>query len=165
MRRRVSVGWLVLIQDSEDRVIGCYPLAVREGRCGAEADVWSSPRREADVLLDDGCSTFDGHLFEPHLSSPTANDVGLARGADVLDPFTLSEHRHQIVLALITGYDERDSVGTARSSPFHLQCHLPARWQPEGRPCRPKSGKCFAQARSFPALVELGDGNGSKRLK
>jgi hypothetical protein len=59
-------------------MIGCYPLAVREGRCGVEADVWSSPRREADVLLDDGCSTCDGHLFEPHLSSLTADDLGLA---------------------------------------------------------------------------------------
>src|SRR6516164_3516334 len=53
-------GWPVLIQDSEDGVIGCYPLAVREGRCSAEADVRSSPRRDTDVLLDDGCTTFDG---------------------------------------------------------------------------------------------------------
>ena len=36
-------GWPVLIQDSEDGVIGCYPLAVGEGRCRAEADVRSSP--------------------------------------------------------------------------------------------------------------------------
>ena len=141
MRRWVSVGWLVLIQDSEDRVIGCYPLAVREGRCGAEADVWSSPRREADVLLDDGCSTFDGHLFEPHLASPTADDVGLTGGSDVLRPFTFAEHRHEIVLAIVPGDDERDGMGTTRPPPLHLQSHLPARWQPEGRPCRPKSGE------------------------
>jgi hypothetical protein len=51
-------GRPLLIQNSEDRVIGCYPLAVCEGRCGAEADMRSSPRCEADVLLDDGCSTF-----------------------------------------------------------------------------------------------------------
>ena len=60
VRRWVSVGWLVLIQDSEDRVIGCYPLAVREGRCGAEADVWSSPQSDTDVFLDSGRSTFNG---------------------------------------------------------------------------------------------------------
>jgi hypothetical protein len=92
-------GRPLLIQNSEDRVIGCYPLAVREGRCGAEADMRSSPRREANVLLDDGCPTFDGHLLEPHLAPPTADDVGLALGSDVLYPFTLSEHRHEIVLA------------------------------------------------------------------
>ena len=113
-------------------MVGCYPLAVGEGRCRAEADVRLSPRCEADVLLDDGCSTFDGHLFEPHLSSPTANDVGLARGADVLDPFTLSEHRHQIVLALIPGYDERDSVGATRppSPPVPPACAVAARGTP-----------------------------------
>ena len=104
-------GWLVLIQNSEDGVIGCYPLAVCEGRCDAKADMRSSPRCAADVLLGDGRSTFNGHLFEPHLTPPTTNDVRLARGPDVLDPFTLSEHRHEILLALIPGYDERDSGG------------------------------------------------------
>ena len=124
-------GWLVLIQNSEDGVVGCYPLAVGEGRCRAEADVRLSPRCEADVLLDDGCSTFDGHLFKLYLASPTADDVGLTGGSDVLRPFTFAEHRHEIVLAIVPGDDERDGMGTARSSPFHLQCHLPARWQPE----------------------------------
>ena len=136
-----SLGWSVLIQNSEDRVIGCYALTVCEGRCGAEADVWSSPRREADVLLDDRCSTFDGHLFEPHLSSPTADDLGLALGSHVLHPFALSKHRHEVLLALMPGYDERESVGTARSSSFYLQCHLSIRRQSEGRPPRPKAGE------------------------
>ena len=86
----MAVDWPVLIQDSEDGVSGCYPLAVREGCAGAEADMRSSPRRETQVFLDDGCSTFDGHLFEPHLAPPTANYVGLARGPDVLHPLTLS---------------------------------------------------------------------------
>ena len=160
----MAQGWPVLIQNSEDRVIGCYPLAVCECRSGAKADMRSSPRREADVLLDDGCSTFNGHLFEPHLAPPTADDVGLALGSDVLHPFTLSEHRHEIVLALIPGYDERDSVGTIRPPPVHLESHLPTRWQPEGRPRRQKVGECFTQARSSPALVEPRDGNGPKRL-
>jgi hypothetical protein len=84
-------GWPVLIEDSEDGVIGCYPLAVCEARCDAKADMRSSPRCAADVLLDDGRSTFNGHLFEPHLAPSTANDVGLARGPDVLHPLTLSE--------------------------------------------------------------------------
>jgi hypothetical protein len=35
-------GWPVLIQDSEDGVIGCYPLAVGEGRCRA----FDLPRRD-----------------------------------------------------------------------------------------------------------------------
>jgi hypothetical protein len=95
-------------------VIRCYPLAVREGRCDAKADMRSSPRREADILLDDARSTFDGHLFKLHLASPTADDVGLTGGPDVLHPLTFSEHRHEIVFALIPGYDERESVGTAR---------------------------------------------------
>jgi hypothetical protein len=110
----MASGCAVLIQDSEDRVIGCHLLVVCEGRFGAEADMRSSSRREADVLLDDGRSTFNGHLFEPYLAPPTANQVGLARGPDVPHPFALSEHRHEIVLALIPGYDERDSVGTTR---------------------------------------------------
>jgi hypothetical protein len=160
----MSRDWSVLIQDSEDRVIGCYPLAVCEGRCGAEADMRSPPRCAADVLLDDGCSTFKGNLFEPHVAPPTANDVGLALGSDVLYPFTLSEHRHEIVPALIPGYDDCDGVGTTRSPPLYLQSYLPARWQPEGRPRRPKAGECFTQARSSPALVETRDGNDPKRL-
>src|SRR5690348_11458722 len=67
--------WPVLIEDSEDGVIGCYPLAVCEGRYGADADVRSSSGRETDVLLDDGRSTFDGHLFELHVAPPTPNDL------------------------------------------------------------------------------------------
>jgi len=134
-------GWPVLIQDSEDGVIGCYPLAVGEGRCRAEADVRSSPRRGTNVLFDDGCSTFDRHLFKLHLASPTADDVGLTGGPDVLHPFTFSEHRNEVVLALVPGDYERNGVATTRPPPLHLQSHLPARWQPEGRPCRPKSGE------------------------
>jgi hypothetical protein len=95
----------VLIQNPEDRVIGCYPLAVCEGRCGAETDVRSSSGRETDVLLDDGRSMVDGHLFELHLAPPTADDVGLALSPHVLHPFALSEHRHEILLALMPGYD------------------------------------------------------------
>jgi hypothetical protein len=45
------------------------------------------------------------------------------------------------VLALVPGDYERNGVATTRPPPLHLQSHLPARWQPEGRPCRPKSGE------------------------
>src|SRR5215472_3439033 len=109
VRRPVSMArvWPALIQDSEDGMVGCYPLAVREGRCGAEADMRSSSRREPDVLLDDGRSTLDRHLFELHLAASTADDVGLTPCPHIFHPFTLSEHRYEIVLALIPGYDER----------------------------------------------------------
>src|SRR5262249_18520917 len=92
------------------------------------------------------------------------DDVGLALGSHVLHPFALAEHRHEIVLALVPGYDERNSVGPTGPPPLHLQSHLPTRWQPEGRPSRPKAGECFTQARSSPALVEPRDGNEPKRL-
>ena len=111
-------GWPVLIQDSEDGVIGCNPLAVCKGRCDAKADMRSSPRCEPDVFLDNGCSTFNGHLFEPHLAPPTADDVGLTGSSDVLHPFTFSEHRHEVVLALIPGYYEGNGVATTRLLPF-----------------------------------------------
>jgi len=115
--------------DPEDRVIGCYPLAVRDGRRRAEADVGSCPRRETDVLLDNWAPTFDGDLFEPHLSSPTADDLGLPLGSPhVLHPFALPEHRHEILLALMPGYDDSDRVGTNRPPPLHLQSHLSPRW-------------------------------------
>ena len=138
-------GWPVLIQDSEDGVIGCYPLAVCEGRYDAKADMQSSPRCAADVLLDDGCTTFDGHLFKLHLASPTADDLGLTGGPDVPHPFTLSEHRHQIVLALIPGYDERDSVGATRppSPPVPPACAVAARRMPMPT----KSGRMLSPGR------------------
>ena len=88
----MAPGWPVLIQNSEDRVIGCHPLALCEGRCGIKADVWSSSRRDTDVLLDDGRSTLNGHLFEPHLAALTADDVGLTACPHILHPFALSEH-------------------------------------------------------------------------
>jgi hypothetical protein len=74
----------------------------------------SSPRREADVLLDDGCSTFNGHLFELHLAPPTADDMGLALGSGVLHPFALSKHRYEIVPALIPGYDDSNRVTSVK---------------------------------------------------
>jgi hypothetical protein len=46
------------------------------------------------------------------------DDVGLAFGPHVLHPFALSEHRHEVLLALMLCYDKRESVWTTRLSPF-----------------------------------------------
>src|SRR5262249_20638055 len=111
-------GWPRLIQDLEKGGVWWNPPAGCKGRCDAKAGIRSFPQGGPDVFLDNGCSPFNGPLFEPHLAPPTADDVGLTGSSDVLHPFTFSEHRHEVVLALIPGYYEGNGVATTRLLPF-----------------------------------------------
>jgi len=106
-------------------VIRGHPPAVGDGRRLAEPDVRPGPGCETDVLPDDGWSTRDGDLFEPRLALPTADDIALALGSNVFHPLALSEHRHEILLALVwtavpTGLAGWSQLGTASSALGHL---------------------------------------------
>lgn len=62
-------------------------------------------------------------LRQPHRMRPPSFDTGLStRRTHILHPLrTISEHRDEIAVALITGADENGIVEMARSSVFHLQ--------------------------------------------